>query len=51
LTNANYTKVNATFETNHVLNILAAERQKTVYDTLEEIMRSYFSDYFRKIGY
>jgi DNA gyrase/topoisomerase IV subunit A len=43
-----YTKVNATYQSNHVLNILAAERSKPVYAVLDEILREYFAEYFRK---
>lgn len=46
-----YTKVNATRQSTHVLNILAAERAKPVYVVLDEILRENFKEYFRKIGY
>jgi hypothetical protein len=46
-----YTKVNATRQSTHVLNILAAERAKPVYVVLDEILRENFKEYFRKFGY
>lgn len=45
-----YTKSNTTRESNHVLNILAAEKNKPVYRVLDEILREHYSEYFRKIG-
>ncbi len=48
---SDYTKVNATYESNHVLNILAAERKKSVYEVLDDILRERFPEYFNKIGY
>jgi hypothetical protein len=45
----NYTKVNATYESCHVLNILAAERQAPVYTVLDDFLRAHFPDYFTKI--
>ena len=45
-----YTKVNATPNSNQVLNILAAERKQYVYEVLDEILRKAYPDYFRKIG-
>lgn len=44
-----YTKVNATHESSHVLNILAAERKKSVYAVLDDILRKDFPEYFDKI--
>lgn len=44
-----YTKVNATYESNHVLNILAAEAAEPVYKVLDEILKREYPDYFRKI--
>lgn len=45
-----YTKSNTTYESNHVLNILAAERAEPVYKVLDQILRAHYSDYFKKIG-
>jgi hypothetical protein len=47
---AKYTKVNATPDSNQVLNIVAAERKMYVYEVLDEVLREKFPDYFRKIG-
>lgn len=48
-TEVDYTKVNATYESKHVLNILAAERGKSVYMALDEILRKHYSEYFERI--
>jgi len=48
--NPKYTKANVTPESNHVLNILAAERKQYVYEVLDDILRENFKEYFRKIG-
>ncbi len=49
-TELKYTKVNATPESNQVLNILAAEKRLYVYEVLDEILRAQCPEYFRKIG-
>jgi hypothetical protein len=48
-TEVDYTKVNATYESKHVLNILAAERGKSVYKALDEILREHFPEHFKRI--
>ncbi len=47
---ANYVKANVTPEGNQVLNILAAERKKYVYEILDEVLKEKFPEYFKKIG-
>ena len=47
---ANYVKANVTPEGNQVLNILAAERKKYVYEIMDEVLRKEFPVYFKIIG-
>lgn len=48
-TQVDYTKVNATYESKQVLNVLAAERGKSVYKALDDILREHFPEYFDRI--
>jgi hypothetical protein len=45
---AKYVKANVSPDTNQVINILAAEQHKYVYEILDELVRKAYPDYFRK---